>query len=189
MNWLDLLIVGILAWFTFRAFANGLIREVVSLVGLIAGVALAGAFYDDLSANLEFVIEDATTRRLIAFGAIFIGTTIAGMVISAVLHTAASMLFLGPLNRLGGAAFGFVKGLLLVQVLLVAVSVFPAQTSVARAAAESTLAPVFLRAAPAIQGALPEEFRDPLGQLRSWQRGLPAFPGPTPGASTATPAP
>ena len=86
MNWLDLLIVGILAWFTFRAFTNGLIREVVSLLGLIAGVVLAGTFYDDLSANLEFVIEDATTRRLIAYGAIFIGTTVAGMVIAAVLH-------------------------------------------------------------------------------------------------------
>jgi len=186
MNWLDLLIVGILAWFTFRAFTNGLIREVVSLLGLIAGVALAGAFYDDLSANLEFVIEDATTRRLIAFGAIFIGTTVAGMVIAAVLHTAASMLFLGPLDRLGGAAFGLVKGLLLVQILLVAVSVFPAQTSVARAAAESTLAPVFLRAAPAIQAALPEEFSDPLGQLRRWQSTLPGGPGLQGGAATGT---
>jgi len=184
MNWLDLLIVGILAWTTFRAFTNGLIREVVSLLGLVAGVALSGAFYDDLSSNLEFVIADPTSRSLVAFAAIFIGTTVAGAVIGSVLHTAAALLFLGPLDKLGGAAFGLLKGLLLVQILLVAVSVFPAQTSVARAAAESTLAPVFLRAAPAIQAALPEEFSDPLGQLRRWQSSLPGGAGIQGGAGT-----
>ena len=118
MNWLDLLIVGILAWTTFRAFTNGLIREVVSLLGLVAGVALSGAFYDDLSSNLEFVIADPTSRSLVAFAAIFIGTTVAGAVIGSVLHTAAALLFLGPLDKLGGAAFGLLKGLLLVQILL-----------------------------------------------------------------------
>jgi len=187
MNWLDLLIVGILAWTTLRAFSAGLIREVVTLVALVAGIGLAGSFYDDLAANLEFVIADATTRRLAAFGAIFLGTTVAGYVIAAVLHTAASMLFLGPLDRLGGAAFGLVKGLLTVQVLLVAVSVFPAQTSVANAVAGSTLAPVFLRFTPVIKTALPPEFQDPLGQLQRWQTGFPGTPG-VPGIGPGTPS-
>lgn len=169
MNWLDLLIVGILAWTTFRAFSAGLIREVVTLLGLVAGIALAGAFYDNLSANLEFIIADPTTRQLAAFGAIFMGTVIAGHVLAAVMHSAASLLFLGPLDRIGGAAFGLVKGLLMVQVLLVAVSVFPTQTTVSKAVGESTLAPAFLRFAPTIRAALPPEFQNPLGQLQRWQ--------------------
>ncbi|MFA7249977.1 MAG: CvpA family protein [Dehalococcoidia bacterium] len=184
MNWLDLLIVGVLAWTTFRAFTTGLIREVVTLVGLIAGIALSGAFYDDLSANLEFVISDSTTRSLAAFAAIFIGTMIAAQVLSAVLRTASSLLLLGPLDRIGGAAFGLVKGLLLVQVLLAAVSVFPAQATVARAVADSKIAPVLLRYSPAIRFGLPQEFQDPLGQLRRLQSGdlpglIPATPSPT----------
>jgi len=166
MNWLDLLIVGILAWTAFRAFSNGLIREVVGLLGLVAGIALAGAFYDDLSANLEFVIADPTTRRLVAFAAIFLGITIAGHVLASVLRTAASLLFLGPLDRFGGAAFGLVKGFLLIQILLLAVTIFPAQTSVARGVADSTLAPYFLRFTPIIRAALPAEFQDPLGHLQ-----------------------
>ena len=61
-------------------------------------------------------------------------------------------------------------------------STFPAQTTVAQAASASTMAPVFLRATPLIQAALPEEFHDPLGQLRRWQSGLPVTPSLTPGA-------
>lgn len=170
MNWLDLLIVGILAWSTFRAFSTGLIREVVTLLGLVAGIGLAGAFYDDLSANLEFIVADPTTRRLAAFAAIFTGTVIAGQVIGGVMHSAASLLFLGPLDRIGGAVFGLAKGLLLVQVVLVAISVFPAHPVVARAVADSTLAPVFLRFTAAVQLGLPKEFQDPLGQLQRWQQ-------------------
>ena len=150
MNWLDLLIVAILAWTTFRAFSSGLIREVVTLLGLIAGIAVAG------------------------------------YVISMVLHTAASLLFLGPLDKLGGAVFGFVKGFLLIQVLLIAIAVFPAQTTVAKAVASSTLAPWFLKFTPIVKAALPAEFQDPLGQLMRWQgagAGVPSLvPGPAPTA-------
>ena len=188
MNWLDLLIVGILAWTVFRAFSAGLIRELVTLITLVAGILLTGAFYDDLGANLEFVIADPTTRSLAAFAAIFIGVNIAGVVLAAVMSTAASLLFLGPLDKLGGAVFGFVKGFLLVQVLLVAISVFPAQTTVAQAAAESTLAPWFLRFTPLLQAMLPEEFQDPLGQLREWQS-LPGMIPSVPGRVPGTPKP
>ena len=188
MNWLDLLIVGILAWTTFRAFSAGLIREVVSLLGLVAGIALAGAFYDDLSTNLEFVIADPTTRSLAAFAAIFIGTSIAGYVIGAVLRTAAALLFLGPLDHIGGALFGLAKGLLLVQVALVVVSVFPAQPALTKAVAGSTLAPLLLRYTPAVSIGLPEEFQDPLGQFqRLQQQGV--LPGLVPGLVPALPIP
>ena len=183
MNWLDLLIVGILAWTTFRAFSSGLISELVSLLGLVAGIALSGAFYDDLAANLEFIITDPTSRQLAAFAGIFIGTTIAGYVIATVLKTAAALLFLGPFDHLGGALFGLIKGFLLIQIALVAVSVFPAQTTVAKATADSTLAPVFLKFTPIVKAALPAEFQDPLGQLLRWQTGaaLQGMPGTLPG--------
>lgn len=194
MNWLDLLIVAILAWTTFRAFSAGLIREVVALLSLVAGVMLAGAFYDNLATNLEFLITDDTTRRLAAFGAIFIGTVVAGAVLGALLRTAASMLLLGSVDRIGGAIFGLAKGLLLVEVLLIAISVFPAQTSVAQAIEESKIAPVLLQFAPVINFGLPEEFQNPLEQLRGADlSGLPGlFPGlpegfPAGGSPDATP--
>ena len=71
---------------------------------------------------------------------------------------------------------------MLVEVLLIAVSVFPAQTTLAQAVRDSTLAPVFLRFAPAISIALPQEFHEALDHLRDAPLGsLPGMPGSIPG--------
>ena len=186
MNWVDLLIAGVLAWTTLRAFSNGLIREAIGLLSLVAGVLLSGAYYDDLATNIDFLVPDPATRRLAAFTAIFAGTAIAGQVIALVMRQAAAILMLGPIDRIGGALFGLAKGLLLVEVALVAVAVFPAQTAVAREVHASKAAPIFLTYLPVAQLGLPPEFREPLKQLDDWQQllggaGLPAgLPAPKP---------
>ncbi len=173
MSWIDLLIVGVIAWFTFRAFANGLIREVVTLGALIVGVVLAGLFYAELAADIEFLIDDGTVRKLVSFMAILGGVVVLGQVLAAVLRRVASMLMLGPFDRLGGAAFGFAKGFILVQVLLIAVAIFPASTSVALAVDDAALSPFFLDSVPLVELTLPAEFDDALGTLGDWRDNLP----------------
>lgn len=174
MHWLDLIIVAVIAWVTFTAFSRGLIREVVTLVALVVGAIVAGAFYDELSANLEFLIDNDTTRNLASFGALLGGILILGQLLAGVLRKTAGLFMLGPFDHLGGAAFGFVKGVILVEVALIAVSIFPASETVATAIDESTLAPVFLERAPVAELALPAEFDNALDRLREWQAGLPA---------------
>jgi membrane protein required for colicin V production len=174
MHWLDLLIVAVIAWVTFSAFSRGLIREVVTLLALVAGAVIAGAYYDELSTNLEFLIDDATTRNLVSFGALLGGILILGQLLAGVLRRTAGLLMLGPFDHLGGAAFGFAKGVIFVELALIAVSVFPASTTVADAIDESTLAPVFLERAPVAELALPSEFDDALDRLKLWQDSLPA---------------
>jgi membrane protein required for colicin V production len=174
MHWLDLVIVAVIAWLTFTAFSRGLIREVVTLVALIGGAIVAGAFYDELSANLEFLISDTTTRNLLSFGALLAGILVLGQLVAGAMRKTAHLFMLGPFDHLGGAAFGFVKGIILVEVALIAVSVFPASEAVADAIDESTLAPVFLERAPVAELALPPEFDDALDHLREWQERVPA---------------
>lgn len=173
MSWIDLLIVGVIAWFTFRAFANGLIREVVTLGALILGVVLAGLFYAELAADIEFLIDDGTVRKLVSFIAILGGVVVLGQVLAAVLRRVASMLMLGPFDRLGGAAFGFAKGFILVQVLLIAVAIFPASTSVAFAVDDAALTPFFLDSLPLAELTLPAEFHGALDTLGRWRDTLP----------------
>ncbi len=169
MNWVDLVIVAIVAWSAFRAFRTGLIRELTALIAVVVGIFLAGALSDDLSDNLDFLITDERTRDLFAFVAIFAGTLVAGQVLSAVLSDVAGMLLLGPLDHIAGAIFGLVQGVLVVQVLLIAVAVFPTAVSVSRAVDDSRVADFFLESLPSVDRLLPERFRDAAGQLDEWR--------------------
>ena len=159
MHWLDLLIIAIVAWFTFRAFTAGLIREVVMFAALIAGVILAGQFYRDLAADIAFAIDDEQLRQLIAFISIFAGVVVIGSIAAHLLRRIAALLLLGPFDHLGGAAFGFAKGILLVEVLLFAAVAFPVASGVESAVDQSALAPLFLDGIPVLLEVLPAEFR------------------------------
>ena len=63
LHWLDLAIIAIVGWLTWRAFTVGLIREVVTLAAVLAGVLLAGRFYGELAADIEFLIDDSADTR------------------------------------------------------------------------------------------------------------------------------
>ena len=160
VHWIDLVIVAIVAWSTFAAFRRGLIRELVSLLSVIAGGLIAAHLHMRLATNIDFIVEDPVTRRLIAFAAIFAGMIVLGQVLAMLLRTAAGMLFLGPLDHLGGAAFGLVQGLLVVLFLLFALSAFPASEQLTEALQESTLAPYFLDRLPLFERLLPDDFEN-----------------------------
>jgi membrane protein required for colicin V production len=167
VDWFDIAIIGVLTWNTVSAFRRGLIREVVSIIALIAGAVLAGRFYDELSANLAFLIDDETMRNLVAFVSIFIGINVVGAVASAFMRNTAAILMLGPMDHLGGAVFGLLRGVLFIEVVLVAVTAFPALAALTAGAEASTLAPYFLRAAPLVNGLLPEAFHEALETLKT----------------------
>lgn len=165
MHWIDLVIVGIVALTTFAAFSSGLIRQVVTLVFLILGALLAGQFYDELAADITFLVDDQSTRNFIAFAAIFGGLYLVGQILATVLNRTAALLMLGPLDHLGGAVFGLLQGLLLVELALIAVTTFPMASGLTAAVEDSALAPLFLDVAPVLLGLLPQEFRDAVDAL------------------------
>lgn len=181
MNWLDLAIAGVIAWMTFSAFRTGLIRVVASFASTILGAVLAGRFYGRLAENIEFMVENPEIRNLVAFVAIFAGLVILGQVIAAMLKTVTSLLFLGPLDHLGGAVVGLIQGVLVVELLLFAVTTFPATPGLARALEGSTLAPVFIERIPVFERLLPVEFRAALDAFRAASQFLPGgMPGMPP---------
>lgn len=175
MNWVDLLIAAVIAWTTFRGLRTGLIRQVVWLVAVVAGLLLAGQLYRDLSANLSFILDEGATRDLVAFGSIILGAVLAGIVVGEVLRTTASMLMLGPLDSLGGGLVGFVRGVIYVQLTLLALAVFPANEALTRGVDESTLSPYFLDDLSIVGFGLPAEFSNPLEQLDQWRETVGSF--------------
>ena len=115
MNWLDFVILGVVAWFTLQAFLSGLVRETVGLVAVVGGVALAGLYHDELAKNLTIFAGDETALRVVAFLLIFGIVAILGWIAALFLRNTSEMLFLGWADRAGGAVFGFFKAVLIVQ--------------------------------------------------------------------------
>ena len=125
MNWLDAAIVIAIAWFTFAAFRAGIIREVVAVIAFVVGVLAAGFYYHDLARDVLLVINNDTAANVIAFLVLFGAMALAGQLAAILLKQVASLLFLGWLDHVAGAAFGLLKGLILVEVLLILFTTYP----------------------------------------------------------------
>ena len=164
MNWLDIAIVLIVAFFVTTAFSAGLIRELVTLVSVVAGVVVAGLFHDDLARDVLVFIDNKDTASIVAFLVLLGAIYLAGQLIAIMLKQVAAVLLLGWADRLGGALFGLLKGLVVVEVLLIAFVTF--DVGLDDAIEGSGLASVFLDAASVLLIILPDDF----------ERAVDAFP-------------
>lgn len=162
MSWVDAVIVAVVAGAVIQAFRQGLIQQVVSFLGVVVGVIAAGQLYGDLSSNLDFVGGGEQTRNLGAFVAIFAGVSVLGQLLATTVRTAASLLMLGWVDRLGGAALGLAQGLIVVQLLLIGATTFKPADAVEQGIEDSRIAPLFLERAPLLERVLPSEFRSAL---------------------------
>ena len=153
MNWLDFVIIAAIAITTFIGLKIGLIKTVLSLVGLIVGVILARFYYIPLSEQLTF-IPQATLAKVVAFAIIMIGVMIIAGVLAMVLKWITSVMMLGWVNRIGGAVFGLLLGAILCGAFLALwVKFFGAGEAIT----SSSLAAILSRF-PLVLGLMPSEF-------------------------------
>jgi membrane protein required for colicin V production len=173
MNWLDAAILALVAWFTFAAFQAGFIRESVTVVAAVLGVLLAGMFYIDLADDVLLFIDSEYVARIVAFGALFAATALAGQMIALVLKPAVDFFQLGVFDQLAGAAFGFAKALVFVEVFLIVFITYP-KWNLDKAIDESFIGSLLIKNTPVLVKVLPNEFEVGVNGFRD---GLPAsFP-------------
>jgi uncharacterized membrane protein required for colicin V production len=167
MNFLDLVILLTLAWFTIAGATARLPRELVTLVAMLIGVVLAGLFHVRLADDLLVLIDSFRAARVVAFCAIFFAVWGAGQIAVILYKDLALTITFGPLDFPGGLAVGLIKGVVLVETMLFLFAryQFDATTS---AIDGSLLAPIFLRGIPFVLWLLPSAFRSAVD----------AFPGP-----------
>ncbi len=154
MNWLDIVIIVLIAIPTLIGLRIGIIKTVLSLAGGIVGVILAGRFYVALSEQLTFIPQE-NLAKIAAFAIILIGVMIITGVLASVLKWIASVVLLGWVNRLGGAIFGFVLGAIFCSALL---AIWAKFLGIEGPVAGSGLATLLLDQFPIVLALLPEEF-------------------------------
>jgi len=126
MTIVDWMIVVVLAGSVLAGLARGFLRSVFSLGGLIAGVALASWNYWRLAAVLKRFIHSVEIADAVAFLIIAFLVMAVAAILGSLLAKFFEKVGLGCLDRLAGALFGFVEGLVFVTLcILVTVAFFP----------------------------------------------------------------
>jgi membrane protein required for colicin V production len=125
---------------------RGLIRALLSLIGLAAASILAVRGYPDIAQRLAPLIATPWVQQAIGFALIFLAVMAVTMVCIALLRFVLHAAGLSLLDRLLGGLFGLVKVILAASVLLMmANKFFPSvQTQLE---ADTTLAPFLFRSA------------------------------------------
>jgi membrane protein required for colicin V production len=157
VNWLDGLIVAVIIWFTFSAFQAGFIRETVTIVAAVLGAVLAGIFYQELAEDVLLFIDNDTFARIIAFGVIFGAVALAGQMLALVLKPTVNLLQLGVFDQLAGAAFGFAKAMVFIQIFLILFVTYP-KWDLDRTIDESVFGSLIIEDTAVMVKILPDEF-------------------------------
>ena len=167
MNLFDWFLVIILAYSTVVAFVRGILLELFSLGGLVAGILLAAWNYPALAALLSRIITTAATADVVAFLLIAVGVMIVAALVGRTLHRTADAIGLGFFDRLLGAGFGFARGCLLGVAILMAATAFLPKTDWIE---NSHLAPYFLAGVHAVSFVVPHDLQqlilDGVAQLK-----------------------
>jgi membrane protein required for colicin V production len=157
MNWIDAAIVIVFLYFIVTGFSAGLVREVIGIASTILGVVLAGLFYNDLADALLTSIDNERTANVVGFLIIAGGITLTGQLLAVVVHPVITIVQLGILDQLLGAAFGAAKAFVIVEALLVLFVTYP-RYDLDKRIDDSAFAGVMLDLSPPIVKILPEIF-------------------------------
>ncbi len=156
MNLFDWFLIAIVAYSVIMAFLRGIILELFSLGGLIAGILIASWNYDHIAVYLERLITTPATAQIVAFLFIVVGVMILSTLLGKALNRTAHAIGLGFFDRLLGAVFGLARGCLIGVAILMAVAAFrPHSTWIEN----SFLSPYFLAGVHAVSFVVPHDLQ------------------------------
>jgi membrane protein required for colicin V production len=157
MNVLDVVIGVLLIYTLIRGIFRGLVEEVSSIIGVIGGFYAAYFYYPVAARWLGRWISNPVYGQIVGFLVIFAAVIILVGVMGVVMKYLLNIAALGWLDRIGGALFGSLKGVLIVAVLLFALTAFLPKG--APLVEESHLAPHVTRASEILAHVVSKETR------------------------------
>lgn len=164
MNGLDYaLLIGAGLFILLGAYW-GLIRQLIAIVGLVVGVALAGRYGPEVAAWLSSFIADPTVAGVAGFLGVLLLVSALASLVASLLRLFVGLLFLGWLDHLLGGLLGLVQATLAGAALLMAMIAFPLPLW-AEAVRTSSLAAPLARLSGVYLPLLPEFFRNLPGAL------------------------
>ncbi|MHB1220482.1 MAG: CvpA family protein [Gammaproteobacteria bacterium] len=144
LNWVDYVFLIIFFFSIVSGMARGFVKEIVSLITLIAAFVVAILFASPLAAvftsspSVQNAVNQASNAIsvntaqpvsyvaiAISFALLFAGTVIIGAILSSILNIAFQSGILGLGNRILGGVFGLVRGFIVNLVIIFVVQLTP----------------------------------------------------------------
>lgn len=119
MNFVDILIWGVLLLFVVKGFLKGLVKEACSLLGLLAGGWAAFKYHHYMAETIRPLIHLPQSIVLVlSFIFIFIVIGLLFYLFGHLLTVVCKVMLLGGVNRIGGVFFGLLEGAFLLCMVL-----------------------------------------------------------------------
>jgi membrane protein required for colicin V production len=159
LNWIDLLLLIVIAASVLTGFAAGFARVGVGFIAMIVGLFCGFWFYGIVAAYVLDYVSSRAIANLVGFFVIFAGVLMVGALIGRILAKFFKWVGLSWLDRLLGGAFGLLRGLFIgagMVTVLLAFAPSPPPTSVL----DSKLMPYVITAAGIFAALTPREIKD-----------------------------
>jgi membrane protein required for colicin V production len=119
MTLFDYFVIAIVGISLLLGLMRGAVKEVFSLASWIIAFFVAKLFSVPFAKMLESAVGNSSLRLLTAFIILFIFALIVMGLISLLIASAVKKIGLGPLDRLLGAVIGFLRGAVIMLILVV----------------------------------------------------------------------
>jgi membrane protein required for colicin V production len=118
MNSLDIIIIAIIGLVAFRGYHRGLIKEAVSLCSVFVALFVAAHLHGIFVPHLKVYFANHGTVLALSYMIAFLGTLVGLWFLVRFLQGLLKVAMLTVVDKIAGAGFGAVEGLLLSLVLL-----------------------------------------------------------------------
>ncbi|HBH34898.1 MAG TPA: colicin V production CvpA [Gammaproteobacteria bacterium] len=126
MNWVDFVIIGIIAISVIVSFFRGFLREALSLLVWGLAIYFSLTYYSTLEPLLPSGYGLPSTVRLVLSGiAILLGVLIVGGIFTWIIGTLFDKTGMSGTDRVAGILFGGLRGVILVVIVVLIISFLP----------------------------------------------------------------
>lgn len=124
MNTIDYIFLVIVGLSMIYSIIKGFVREIFSIVGIIAGLVLAGVGYAKFSQALLPILHNKTASTIASFVVIFIAIAATIITVGIFIERLVKFVKLNWINRTIGGLFGFLKGILIFGIICLVILTF-----------------------------------------------------------------
>jgi|GEM_PF-200380 uncharacterized membrane protein required for colicin V production len=161
MNYLDVIFIIIILFFTFNGLRKGLVKVVGGILGIFVGIYLAGLFYLQFSEWLQTLTDifGSTESNIISFIVVFIITNRLFAVIIYLLDKIVSIPIINSINKFLGGLLGFLQGFLIIALIVTIFANLGSFVGADNVISNSKIAPYAQKVITIIKPFLPKDLK------------------------------